>query len=72
MHRPQQARSVAAAMSPTAGAQSSFGSIDRHALAADCAQERSVERLAAYLTRPAANEEEAARAIFRWIAANIA
>ncbi|HLV82120.1 MAG TPA: transglutaminase domain-containing protein, partial [Chthonomonadaceae bacterium] len=46
--------------------------IDRYALAAPKSAERSVASLAAYLTQPARDDREKARAIFRWITANIA
>ncbi len=49
-----------------------YAAIDRHALRAPADAERSLDRLAAYLARPARNEEEAARAIYRWIGDNIA
>ena len=49
-----------------------FAAVDRHALATPKSAERSIPRLAAYLTRPARNEMEKARAIFRWVTHNIA
>lgn len=49
----------------------SFGAIDAHALAAPPSVEESVENLSAYLTRDARTDREKARAIFRWVAANI-
>lgn len=48
-----------------------YDKIDAHALAAPASAEQSVESLAAYLIEPAANEQEKARAIFRWICENI-
>lgn len=49
-----------------------YAAIDRHALAAPPSVEGSLDRLAAYLARPARNDAEKARAIYRWIADNIA
>jgi hypothetical protein len=48
-----------------------YEKIDAHALAAPASAEQSVESLAAYLIKPAANEQDKARAIFRWICQNI-
>ena len=48
-----------------------YEKIDAHALAAPASAEQSVESLAAYLIEPAKNEQEKARAIFRWICQNI-
>jgi len=48
-----------------------YDKIDAHALAAPASAEQSVESLAAYLIKPATNEREKARAIFRWICQNI-
>lgn len=45
--------------------------IDQHALAAPEGAERSITDLAAYLVEPAQNEEEKARAIYRWITENV-
>lgn len=45
--------------------------IDEHALGAPGWAEESVESLAAYLMIPARDDEEKARAIYRWITANI-
>jgi transglutaminase/protease-like cytokinesis protein 3 len=53
------------------GLTSPFAAIDAHALAAPAEVTRSAETLAAYLVAPARNDMEKARAIFRWIAANI-
>jgi len=48
-----------------------YAAIDAHALQTPAAETESVERLAAYLTRPAKTDREKARIIFRWIAQNI-
>jgi len=48
-----------------------YEEIDSHALSAPATARASVKSLAAYLTKPAKNDREKARAIFRWIAANI-
>jgi len=48
-----------------------YTNIDRHALKATPEAEKSIESLAKYLIRPARNDREKIRAIFRWIAANI-
>jgi len=45
--------------------------IDEHALGVPGWAEESVKSLAAYLMIPARNDEEKARAIYRWITANI-
>jgi len=49
-----------------------YAAIDRHALEAPPSVEKSLGRLAAYLVRPARNDAEKARAIYRWIGDNIA
>ena len=49
-----------------------YTQIDRYALAAPRSAEHSISSLAAYLTRPARDDREKTRAIFRWITANIA
>lgn len=49
-----------------------FAKIDAHALATPAAVEGDIDSLAAYLTVPAKNELEKARAIFRWITDRIA
>lgn len=54
------------------GGKGEFAAIDRHALAAPKSAERSIKRLARYLTRPAKNDLQKARAIYRWITHNIA
>ncbi len=57
---------------PAQAAQSyDYSAIDRHALSAPAEAERSVADLAAYLTKTARNDREKARAIFRWVTANI-
>ncbi len=49
-----------------------FKDIDDYALNAPKSAERSLESLAQYLTEPAENELEKARAIYRWITENVA
>jgi hypothetical protein len=60
---------------PSPGAQAAqtydYSDIDSHALSAPTSAEHSIESLAAYLTEPARNDREKARAIYRWIANNI-
>ncbi len=60
--------------SPAASAEEppSYEAIDRHALAAPRQAEQSLERLAAYLTRPAQTDREKVRAVYRWVTARIA
>jgi hypothetical protein len=48
-----------------------YAAIDAHALAAPAEARGSVQALAAYLTAPARDQREKARAIYRWITANI-
>jgi len=48
-----------------------YAAIDRHALAAPASLRGDVEGLTAYLVRPARNDFERARAIYRWITHNI-
>ena len=48
-----------------------YSEIDNHALNAPASAERSIENLAAYLTQPAHNDREKARAIYRWVTKNI-
>ena len=55
-----------------ATAQSEYADIDRHSATAPASATRSVATLSAYLTRPYARDDEKARAIFCWIAHNIA
>jgi hypothetical protein len=57
---------------PAAAPDSRFALIDRHACLAPKSVEKSLDRLVAYLIRPAKNDAEKTRAIFRWVAANIA
>lgn len=46
--------------------------LDRHALTAPSTVEKSVESLAAYLVKPAKNDRDKARLIYRWITDRIA
>lgn len=62
---------VVAAASGAAADRDPYAAIDRHALAAPRTAEASVQSLARYLAKPYRNESEKARAIFRWVAANI-
>lgn len=48
-----------------------FAAVDAHALSAPPSATASPDALAAYLTAPARDDLEKARAIFRWIAANV-
>ncbi|NLB95498.1 MAG: hypothetical protein GX785_07285 [Armatimonadetes bacterium] len=48
-----------------------FAQVDAHAEKAPPSAEKSVSALAKYLVRPARNDEEKARAIFRWITLNV-
>lgn len=50
---------------------SDFSSIDRHADSAPQSLKKSVPALVEYLVRPAKNDHEKVRAIFRWITQNI-
>src|SRR4051812_15796913 len=50
----------------------SYDPIDRHALSAPPAVERSVSSLAACLVQPARNDQEKVRAIYRWMTDRIA
>ncbi len=45
--------------------------IDQHALSAPASAERSLASLADYLSQPAKNDHEKARALYRWITAKI-
>lgn len=56
-----------------AGAQEAglYSKIDEHALDAPAEAESSLEALSQYLAGPAKNDEERARAIYRWITANV-
>ena len=48
-----------------------YQKIDQHTLDAPAEVESSLDSLALYLTKPAKNDEERARAIYRWITANV-
>jgi transglutaminase/protease-like cytokinesis protein 3 len=48
-----------------------YTAIDRHALSAPPAVTASIQSLSAYLIKPARTDAEKARAIFRWMTANI-
>jgi transglutaminase/protease-like cytokinesis protein 3 len=48
-----------------------YSTIDRHALNTPRSAERSIPSLASYLFKTARNDEEKARAIFRWITSRI-
>ena len=50
----------------------SYQRIDTHVLQTPNQMEKSVKMLAAYLVKPARNEHEKVRAIFRWVTENIA
>ena len=50
----------------------SYQRIDTHVLQTPHQMETSVKILAAYLVKPARNEHEKIRAIFRWVTENIA
>ena len=50
----------------------SYQRIDTHVLQTPNQMETSVKMLAAYLVKPARNEHEKVRAIFRWVTENIA
>jgi hypothetical protein len=52
--------------------QDRFSTIDRHALRAPKEAERSIESLAKYLVKPAKNDREKVRAIYRWVTDRIA
>ncbi len=62
---------LAAVFSGSAADPNPYAAIDRHALAAPRSAEASVQSLARYLTKPCRNDTEKARAIYRWVAANI-
>jgi hypothetical protein len=49
-----------------------YRAIDRHALSTPRAAEQSIETLAAYLVKPAKDDREKVRAVFRWVADRIA
>jgi len=66
------AAALATALAALARGDDEFAAIDAHALAAPPSATRTIPSLAAYLVRPARDDRERARAIFRWIASNIA
>jgi hypothetical protein len=53
------------------GDETLYATIDAHALAAPPETRNSIAALAAWLSAPARNEREKARAIFRWMTANV-
>jgi len=63
--------SLVLTMEALAEEESVYSAIDEHALHAPADAEATLEDLATYLAAPAQNDEERARAIYRWIAANI-
>jgi hypothetical protein len=62
---------IIATASGSAADRSPYDAIDRHALAAPRSAEASVQSLARYLAKPCRNDSEKARAVYRWVAANI-
>ena len=56
---------------PAPAAAQDYQSIDQHALNAPKEAEESLETLVDYLVKPARNDRERLRAVFRWITANI-
>ena len=58
-------------LAPGAAEAEDYSAIDRHALAAPEEVEGSIETLVDYLIKPARNDRERLRAVFRWITANI-
>jgi len=62
---------IACSQAPLLARTNRYETIDRHALSTPRLAEQSVQVLARYLVLPARNDEEKARAIFRWIAKNI-
>jgi hypothetical protein len=54
-----------------AGDEALYATVDAHALAAPREARNSISALAAWLSAPARNEREKARAIFRWVTANV-
>jgi len=66
------AAALATAPAAAGGGDGEFAAIDAHALAAPPWAATSVTALASYLAEPAADDRGKARAIFRWITANIA
>lgn len=74
--RTKQANSSAFTLVPRAGSseillQANFDAIDRHALNAPESVRANPGMLSAYLVKPAENDLEKVRAIFRWITENI-
>jgi len=49
-----------------------YAAIDRHALKAPKEAEESLEKLAAYLVKPASSDKDKARAVYRWVTDRIA
>ena len=58
-------------VSPVNSQTSDFRRIDQYVLATPRSYEKSLDRLTAYLIKPANNDVAKARAIYRWITANI-
>ncbi len=52
-------------------AETDFAAIDAHARSAPPSVSRSIDSVAAYLTAPAQDDRERARALFTWIAVNV-
>jgi hypothetical protein len=70
---PEAARGADCPITPGAIAEADeYASIDARALAAPASACDSVAALAAYLTQATQDERQKARAIFRWVAANVA
>ncbi len=63
---------LAGSLSLQAAQVTDYGAIDRHALQAPPEVERTIAGLARYLVRPARNDAETARAIYRWVTDRIA
>ncbi len=59
-------------LTPVAAENSPYAAIHKHALAATKEDEASIESLAAYLIKPAKDDTEKTRAIFRWLTDRIA
>lgn len=57
---------------PSTVDRSTFQAIDQYALGTPESVTKSIDSLAAYLVRPAKNDFEKARAIYRWVTQNIA
>lgn len=60
-----------AIIAPKFAAAEDYQAIDQHALNAPKEVEESIETLVDYLIKPARNDRERLRAVFRWITANI-